>query len=596
MYLIADASKGSSKVKGMIGWAVVQKGKNPGEWLPIVFGSRTLTEAEMNYPINQLEQLAIVCWYRDCYYLLYGRPTTIFCDNKPSVHRAAKEEKRFMIPLGSLINDTRSKVEFRPGNENTVPDFLSRYHAPEINAVQGPVTGKEIYLEKIKDHQNNDNEICRIKDQINEKVNSKDIETENFQDIIHNMHILNGILFVRQDGHDKAVIPYNDREKYVINTHLDPMLGHVGKEKLADRISLRAYVVGLGSIIKNITETCGRCIQTSEKHHKTENEPIHPMPIPNNMFNRWHIDLTGPFKENNSKFYVIGAIDALTKYMVGGIIPDKTALSVSNYILHEIIIKFGVPNVITTDRGNEFHNELSKQLGEVYEITRIRTAPYHPAANGEIEIRWRFIKKFIRRNYEPNFKIKEILPRAIFAINGVINSTTGYAPHYLVFGRMPDTPTNYKLPNKNNLKKRRMYNMRHYNAIENERHRLDLLDKARTRIIQKQLVRNEAHNSKYASYRDIAPLDLVLVRVHKAKVPNKSLVPQFTVNSSGRPFVVHRVKGPSVVILDDSRNLMWTEHMNNLRLFNNGKYNKDSLVKYKFPTRDNQGLDAIYVP
>ena len=282
--------------------------------------------------------------------------------------------------------------------------------------------------------------------------------------------------------------------------------------------------------------------------------------------------------------------------MVGGIIPDKTALSVSNYILHEIIIKFGVPNVITTDRGNEFHNELSKQLGEVYEITRIRTAPYHPAANGEIEIRWRFIKKFIRRNYEPNFKIKEILPRAIFAINGVINSTTGYAPHYLVFGRMPDTPTNYKLPNKNNLKKRRMYNMRHYNAIENERHRLDLLDKARTRIIQKQLVRNEAHNSKYASYRDIAPLDLVLVRVHKAKVPNKSLVPQFTVNSSGRPFVVLRVKGPSVVILDDSRNLMLTEHMNNLRIFNNGKYNKDSLERYEFPTRDNQGLEAIYVP
>ena len=142
MYLIADASKGSSKVKGMIGWAVVQKGSKNGDWLPIVFGSRTLSEAEMNYLINQLEQLAIVCGYRDCYYLLYGRQTTIFCDNKPSVHRAAKEERRFMIPLGSLINDTRAKVEFWPGNENTVPNFLSRYHAPEINAFQGPVTGE----------------------------------------------------------------------------------------------------------------------------------------------------------------------------------------------------------------------------------------------------------------------------------------------------------------------------------------------------------------------------------------------------------------------------------------------------------------------
>ena len=33
--------------------------------------------------------------------------------------------------------------------------------------------------------------------------------------------------FVRQDVIDKALIPFKDREKYVIKTHLDPMLGHV---------------------------------------------------------------------------------------------------------------------------------------------------------------------------------------------------------------------------------------------------------------------------------------------------------------------------------------------------------------------------------
>ena len=191
----------------MIGWAVVQKGDKPGEWLPIVFGSRTLTEAEMNYPINQLEQLAIVCGYRDCYYLLYGRSTTIFCDNKPSVHRAAKEERRFMIPIGSLLNDTRSKVEFRPGAENIVPDFLSRYHAPEINVFQGPVTGKEIYLEKIKEHQQYDNEISYIKTQLNKIKNPNEIQRENFKDEINDMHVKNGIVFVRQDGVDKALIP-----------------------------------------------------------------------------------------------------------------------------------------------------------------------------------------------------------------------------------------------------------------------------------------------------------------------------------------------------------------------------------------------------
>ena len=160
-----------------------------------------------------------------------------------------------MIPLGSLINDTRAKVEFRPGSENTVTDFVSRYHAPEINAFQGPATGKEIYLEKIKEHQSKDNEICHIKDQLQKKVQPKDLETHNFKDIASNIHMVNGIVVVRQDGVDKALIPYWDREKFVINTHLDPMLGHVGKEKLADRISAGAYVTELGKIIKDFFAT-----------------------------------------------------------------------------------------------------------------------------------------------------------------------------------------------------------------------------------------------------------------------------------------------------------------------------------------------------
>ena len=50
------------------------KGGKEGEWTPIMFDSRTLTGAEKNDPIGQLEQLAIVCGYRECCYTLYRRP------------------------------------------------------------------------------------------------------------------------------------------------------------------------------------------------------------------------------------------------------------------------------------------------------------------------------------------------------------------------------------------------------------------------------------------------------------------------------------------------------------------------------------------
>lgn len=82
--------------------------------------------------------------------------------------------------------------------------------------------------------------------------------------------------------------------------------------------------------------------------------------------------------------------------MIGGILPDKIAKSVTNFIQTDIINKLGVPNVITTDIGNEFHNELSRHMATVHGITRIRTSPYHPSVNGEIERRWRFIKILLR--------------------------------------------------------------------------------------------------------------------------------------------------------------------------------------------------------
>ena len=51
------------------------------------------------------------------------------------------------------------------------------------------------------------------------------------------------------------------------------------------------------------------------------------------------------------RVYVIGAIDVFSKYMVGRVATDKTAATVSRFIIDEIITRFGVPSKITTDRG-----------------------------------------------------------------------------------------------------------------------------------------------------------------------------------------------------------------------------------------------------
>lgn len=62
-YMFTDVSKETEEILRMIGWAICQKGNEEDEWYPISFGSRTIRKVELNYPINTLEQLAVVEGY-----------------------------------------------------------------------------------------------------------------------------------------------------------------------------------------------------------------------------------------------------------------------------------------------------------------------------------------------------------------------------------------------------------------------------------------------------------------------------------------------------------------------------------------------------
>lgn len=42
----------------------------------------------------------------------------------------------------------------------------------------------------------------------------------------------------------------------------------------------------------------------------------------------------------------------------------------------------GVPSVLTTDQGKEFHNEINRLLMESFQIDHRLTTAYHPQANG----------------------------------------------------------------------------------------------------------------------------------------------------------------------------------------------------------------------
>jgi len=103
-----------------------------GKDLPIAYASRTLNNAERNYPTVEKELLAIVwgCKYFRQY--LYGRKFTIVTDHRPLTWIFSVKDPSFRLLRWRLkLEEYEYEVIYKKGSNNTNADALSRIHVTE---------------------------------------------------------------------------------------------------------------------------------------------------------------------------------------------------------------------------------------------------------------------------------------------------------------------------------------------------------------------------------------------------------------------------------------------------------------------------------
>ena len=111
--------------------------------------------------------------------------------------------------------------------------------------------------------------------QIKKQIESDSpITSEHFANLKDNMYVAKGAVMTRIDKNDLVIIPFKDTEEFVLNTHLDTPMPHMGRDKLIQKIRDIAFLVGLHAVVDKIISLCGRCAQNKRLSLAAQNSPM----------------------------------------------------------------------------------------------------------------------------------------------------------------------------------------------------------------------------------------------------------------------------------------------------------------------------------
>lgn len=226
--------------------------------------------------------------------------------------------------------------------------------------------------------------------------------------------------------------------------------GHLGAAALQELLHTRAWWPRMDNDIKQWIKTCPQCQISTGGPAATE--PLHPLaPVP--AFHRWNLDFIGPLPEtSNGNRWLLVAIDHTTKWPIVKASPTATHELVAKFVYEAIVLNFGCPTEIITDRGTNFTTATLHSYFKLIGVKHLLTSAYHPRSNGAVERFNRLFGGMLMRyvGHDAVNKWDLYIDRALFACRIRQHHATGKTPFYMVYGIEPKLPGDQLLPIINN--------------------------------------------------------------------------------------------------------------------------------------------------
>jgi hypothetical protein len=225
---------------------------------------------------------------------------------------------------------------------------------------------------------------------------------------------------------------------------------HFGINNTWNNLKLKYCGKGLYKEVKSFVVSCETC-QFRQKIRHAKVTPANPVPTPSRPFYLVGTDCVGPIEETpTGNKYIMVAIDYLTKWPIARAVKDISAETTEKFLFEEIVVPFGVPSFLITDRGSNYIAGYFQEFLRKIECVHRRTTARRPNSNGQVErLNGTLVQTIAKLKRDDQEKAKpwdEYIPAALMAIRTMTNEATKYTPSMLLYGYDIRTPSTWIPP------------------------------------------------------------------------------------------------------------------------------------------------------
>jgi hypothetical protein len=259
--------------------------------------------------------------------------------------------------------------------------------------------------------------------------------------------VRDGRLFTKNNA--RLCVPDNQqlRTMLIRESHDSPLAGHLGRDKTIELLKRRFFWIGMDSRIAHYVNTCDQC-QRNKPSQQREMGLLMPIQSPEESGHTWTMDLiTSLPKSNSGNDAIIVFVCKFTK--LKHYVACKTAINaveLAKLFMNVIVRQHGLPKCIISDRDPRFTAKFWQAFWKALGTTLNMSTAFQPQSDGQTENSNKTLEIMLRAyiNFKQN-DWDEHLPAAELAINNAPQTSTGYSPFYLFYGRNATMPLDLAL-------------------------------------------------------------------------------------------------------------------------------------------------------